>query len=479
RKKKLLSLLLSVLLLIGLMPVDQVFAAETGEVLWVNGVNIIDVPDKTVVCGAGSAVYDAETKTLTLTDATIDDGHDGVGIAAESYFNNKVLTVKLVGTNKIAPEPGNNLTMGIRTDGELLVEGDTAGSGTINIATKAADENTLIRGIYAYKGCEIKDVAVTLRDTTAFENLSSAIDANAFQEGYFKCSNATVNVSGYDTGINVPDGHINIDHSRVEIEGANRGVNGGEEVNNFRIKDSTVICTVSGENAVAVANGQDITIDNSQLTLSSTSSNAIFSAGKLVIENGSDVDAAGYYPALFGTTSISIKSGSKVKAVSTHDIAIFSKGFIQLDGVEIHAKGGSGCAAIAARVVKTSSVTDGPKIALANLVEKYGGKIAYISFVSAKDSENKIWTSFIHKGADSLQQNADERLVNALNEVRLGSADSFLADYTKVDEALAVIPSDLSIYTDATANAVIAARDAVLRGKIIDEQDLVDSWATA
>ncbi|HBG23396.1 MAG TPA: hypothetical protein DDW83_09130, partial [Peptococcaceae bacterium] len=233
-----------------------------------------------------------------------------------------------------------------------------AGSGTINIATKA-NENTMTYGIYAYKGCEIKDVAVTLRDTTEFENLSSAIDANGDQ-GYFKCSNATVNVSGYNTAINVPDGHINIDHSRVEIKGANRGVNGGVEVNNFRIKDSTVICTVSGENAVAVANGQDITIDNSQLTLSSTSSNAIFSAGKLVIENGSDVDAAGYYPALFGTTSISIKSGSKVKAVSTHDIAIFSKGFIQLDGVEIHAKGGSGCAAIAARVVNLIPETISP-----------------------------------------------------------------------------------------------------------------------
>lgn len=53
------------------------------------------------------------------------------------------------------------------------------------------------------------------------------------------------------------------------------------------------------------------------------------------------------------------------------------------------------------------------------------------------------------------------------------------ADYSAVDAAIAKIPSDLNIYTEATANAVTAAKDAVIRGKNITEQSTVDGWASA
>ncbi len=53
------------------------------------------------------------------------------------------------------------------------------------------------------------------------------------------------------------------------------------------------------------------------------------------------------------------------------------------------------------------------------------------------------------------------------------------ADYTEVDEALAKIPADLSVYTDASAAAVENAKDAVVRGKNITEQAAVDAMAAA
>jgi len=53
------------------------------------------------------------------------------------------------------------------------------------------------------------------------------------------------------------------------------------------------------------------------------------------------------------------------------------------------------------------------------------------------------------------------------------------ADYSAVDTAIAKIPTDLSLYTEATANAVTAAKDAVVRGKNITEQTSVDGYATA
>ena len=53
------------------------------------------------------------------------------------------------------------------------------------------------------------------------------------------------------------------------------------------------------------------------------------------------------------------------------------------------------------------------------------------------------------------------------------------ADYTEVDEALAKIPADLSVYTDASAAAVENAKNAVVRGKLSTEQAAVDAMAAA
>ena len=52
------------------------------------------------------------------------------------------------------------------------------------------------------------------------------------------------------------------------------------------------------------------------------------------------------------------------------------------------------------------------------------------------------------------------------------------ADYTKVDEALAKVPSDLSIYTDETAKAVTEAVAAVQRDYDKSRQDEVDAMAS-
>ena len=51
------------------------------------------------------------------------------------------------------------------------------------------------------------------------------------------------------------------------------------------------------------------------------------------------------------------------------------------------------------------------------------------------------------------------------------------ADYSAVDAAVKKIPEDLSIYTDESATAVHAAMEAVVRGKNITEQNVVDDMA--
>ena len=54
-----------------------------------------------------------------------------------------------------------------------------------------------------------------------------------------------------------------------------------------------------------------------------------------------------------------------------------------------------------------------------------------------------------------------------------------LADYTKVNEAKAKVPSDLSIYTEETVKTLKDALNAVEEGKNITEQATVDSYADA
>ena len=53
------------------------------------------------------------------------------------------------------------------------------------------------------------------------------------------------------------------------------------------------------------------------------------------------------------------------------------------------------------------------------------------------------------------------------------------ADYTAVDEALAKVPADLTVYTDESANALQKAVDAVVRDYPADKQRQVDDMAKA
>ncbi len=53
------------------------------------------------------------------------------------------------------------------------------------------------------------------------------------------------------------------------------------------------------------------------------------------------------------------------------------------------------------------------------------------------------------------------------------------ADYTAVDEAIASIPEDLSVYTDETVGTLNAAVEAVVRDLPASQQDVVDGYAEA
>ena len=65
----------------------------------------------------------------------------------------------------------------------------------------------------------------------------------------------------------------------------------------------------------------------------------------------------------------------------------------------------------------------------------------------------------------------------AVTSTSTGGVYGKSADYTAVDAALAKVPADLTAYTQDTADAVTAAVNAVVRGKIFLEQAAVDKMA--
>jgi len=74
---------------------------------------------------------------------------------------------------------------------------------------------------------------------------------------------------------------------------------------------------------------------------------------------------------------------------------------------------------------------------------------------------------------------AEDRVYKAAEYTYAAEEFLFEADYTAVEEALANVPADLTIYTDTSSAAVQAAVDAVVYGLKSDEQATVDAYAAA
>ena len=77
-KAKLLSFLLSFFMILGFMPVTALAAEPNLFHLLVNGVDIEEAANNTIVCGNGTATYDSATNTLTLNNATINNGNPAI-----------------------------------------------------------------------------------------------------------------------------------------------------------------------------------------------------------------------------------------------------------------------------------------------------------------------------------------------------------------------------------------------------------------
>ena len=150
-KKKLFAILLSIVMVVGLLPVTVLAADSTVYDIWVDGVQVTS-ENKDNLC-SGTVSYDPTTHTLSLNNATLDsDTMSDYGIKTTIP---STLKIRLTGTNSItrtytgggiaiAPHSGNSVE--ITGDGTLVinVNGSTYDGISAGADVKISDKANVI-----------------------------------------------------------------------------------------------------------------------------------------------------------------------------------------------------------------------------------------------------------------------------------------------------------------------------------------------
>lgn len=286
-KKRILGILFSFALMMAMLPVlgvSQTAYAESYN-LWIGNDEV--TTDKTT--GDGWS-YDANSNTLTLTNATIENGHSISGDpAGVLYTGSETLNVVLVGDNNIkAPQGSYKLTYGIYSANGITISGDGS------LSTDVSND-----GIYA--------TSVTIK--------SGTIDASG------------------NTGINVSStGTVSIEGGSVTLIQCIDGI----FCKDLSISGGTVNISQAGE---AFEVSQDVKISGGSVTVSGATA---IRAGRNIELSGGSVEASGTVAGL-KTSGEDIKiSGGTVKAsaTGTNGNAINSSRHVDIEGGTVEATGG-------------------------------------------------------------------------------------------------------------------------------------------
>ena len=269
--------LLAAVLVLALVPVTAFAAGE----LWVNGQNILAADSYTVRCGEGTAVYDPDNAILTLSGATLNQANlSSKVIDVPSSIGE--LTIRLVGENTIETR-----VQAIVTSCPLTIDGQ----GTLTITTENPS------GLISRGDMVIDGATVTV--TTTKDGAIQADGGNlTLQNG------ATLKGTGRYYGVNA---------QQVSVTGKSTLITAGTEplynailANTSLIaEDSTITGTSDG---VAILSFGPITLTDSTVTATSTSSYGMWSDDLLSIAGHSTVTTQG------GNVGMDGNSGVRVSA---------------------------------------------------------------------------------------------------------------------------------------------------------------------
>ena len=315
-KTRLLSLLLSAAMVLMFLPASA-FAADDQQVRV--GYTWLGSATRTVTCGEGTAEYDPDTKTLTLTNATIN--HDYNAAIWNTVEN---LTIKLVGENSINSGEQTGI-LNQQSRGLLTLTGD----GSLKI--------TVTEGNAIY----VNDGSLLIKDTTVKVSSAASNACAVFADKGIEISGSTLESAIANGNAIYTPGNLKIENSNVTTSNDNENDDGYPAIwckGDITINGGQLKSTCKGGTALGAAS--TISITGCTLESASTDGNAIYTPGDLKIENSNvTTNSAGDLPAIWSDSDITI-NGGQLKSTCIGSDALGAAGTLSITDCNVENKGG-------------------------------------------------------------------------------------------------------------------------------------------
>ena len=278
-KKKLFAILLSIVMVVGLLPVTVLAADSTVYDIWVDGVQVTS-ENKDNLC-SGTVSYDPTTHTLSLNNATLDnDTMSGYGIKTSIP---STLKIRLTGTNSITRTyPNGGVGIDLNFSNSVEITGD--GTLVINVIGENYD------GISTGADVKISDKARVIINSKGGLGIAGRM---------VEIDGATVDSTGLYAGIDahrlkiVNGADVTLKATQDKRNGAfirkdNEG-NGGD----IELAASKVKATSYYPGLYAAG---DLTVNGGEVNCTSTADGAIWAKGNILIKGGAKVTTDGKFP---------------------------------------------------------------------------------------------------------------------------------------------------------------------------------------
>ena len=475
-KKKLFALLLSIVMVVGLLPVTVLAADSTVYDIWVDGVQVTSENKDNLFSGTVS--YDPTTHTLSLNNATLDkDPKSGYGIKTNIP---STLKIRLSGTNSITrTDPYGGVGIDLNYSNSVEITGD--GTLVINVIGENYD------GISTGADVKISDKARVIINSEGGLGIAGRM---------VEIDGATVDSTGLYAGIDAHRLNI-VNGADVTLKATQDGRNGAfirkdNEGNGGDIELAASKVKATSYYPALFAQG-NLTVNGGEVSCTSTADGAIWAKGNILIKGGAKVTTDGKFPmGCNGTFTVEEAeidakntSANNIPAIFDECVPVIADGYhlnyakaVDSEGTEIDLLS-SGTQYFAlyknvhfiTKAVYPVSFVVTP-VGLTNVVVKVNGQEVTGSVsleagtypVEVTADNCKAYTGNITITAD------------AATHTQTIAMTYLPADYTKVDEAIAKANAlKKDDYKDFSA--VESAVNAVVRDKNITEQSAVNAMA--
>ena len=477
-KKKLFAILLSIVMVVGLLPVTALAADPTVYGIWVDGVQVTS-ENKDNLC-SGTVSYEPTTHTLSLNNATLDN--DTMSDYGINTIIPSTLKIRLTGTNSITrTDPYGGMGIAPNSSNSVEISGD--GTLVINVIGENYD------GISTAADVKISDKARVIINAEGGLGIAGRM---------VEIDGATLNSTGLYAGIDAHKLKI-VNGADVTLKATQDGRNGAfiwkdQEGNggDIEIAQSTVKATSYYPGLFAAGN---LTVDGGEVSCTSTADAALWTKGNILIKGGAKVTTDGKYP-MGGNGTFTVEEAEiDAKNTNVNNIpAIFDECVPAIaDGYHLnYAK------AVDSEETEIDLLSSGTQyFALYKNVHFITKAVYPVSFVVTPDSLTNVvvkvngqevtgsvsleaGTYPVEVTADNCKAYTGNITITADTATHTQTiAMTYLsADYTQVDAAIAKANAlNKDEYKDFTA--VEAAANAVVRDKNITEQSEVDAMAKA